>query len=641
MSVAVRRGGGAAVALALLAVAWAVSSRNRARLEDTAAQEAQTQVDASLAATRTSLEKMGEHLLDAARTGSLLRSLEALVTSSVDEATFQDFLRSETAWEPYRKFDASGLFIGDRLVTSTGDEALLAGAGKLVDDARASGTATTWVSAKGRPARLAAARMQKQTPNGGVAVVVVLGEWLTPAALGQAADPSAAVAVTAGGVPLVAAGPGQSGWVERALSTSAGPTLKVAKVMLGPEVGLLVALDAAPAVSRAQGDARRFSLAAFLAALVGGGLTLAFFLWPRKPAVEAELLRETTLQLKKSQEELQKVSTRLSQPGIEAFTPGDTVSVNSNRYRVVAPLGEGGMARVSVAAVEGQEGFRRLFVLKRLKAELLPSAEAVAQFIDEARLGASLVHSNIVPVFDFGRDAEGYYLAQEYIMGRNLDALAQAAMAKTGKPLPVELVLFVAQETLRALDYAHHRADDAGKPLNLVHRDVSPNNLMASERGEVKLLDFGIVKSENRLTQTTPGIVKGNLFFMSPEQARGLPVDARSDLFSLGMVLFVLAAGHTLYGGNTSYDVLTRAALGPVEEDLELIRQLPAPLGPLVEKALKFEPGQRYASAGEFLAAVTATGRVGSAQSMEVLVRDLFARELEEETNRLRGRTEA
>jgi len=636
MSSTVRRVGGAAVAFALFAVAFAVTSRNRARAEDEAAQQAQAAAEASLATSRAGLDKLGTHLLDTAKTGSGLRSLEALVTSSVDAQTFQDFFSTEEAWAPYRKFDASALLIGDHSIASTGDAELMHDATQVADDARAAGNAMAWVSAKGRPARLAAVRMRPQTPNGGVAVVVVLGEWLTPAALAQAVDANAGVAVVAGDEPLVAGTEAQRQLVQQALG-GGNAELRTAESTLGKGVKLLVAVDTGPLLARARDDARRFSVIGFLVDGVLSALVLAFFLWPRKPALDHELLRETTLQLKKSQEELQKVSLRLSQPGVAAFTPGDTISINSNPYITIKELGEGGMATVSVASREGQKGFKRLFVLKRLRPELLGSPEALAAFTDEANLGAKLVHSNIVPVIDVGKDTQGHFIVQEYIQGRNLDALSQASLRHFGKPIPVELVLLVAQETLRALEYAHNLKDDAGKPLHLVHRDISPNNLMISERGELKLLDFGIVKADNRLTETTPGIVKGNLFFMSPEQARGQPVDVRSDLYSLGMVLYVVSSGHTLYGGNTSYEVLSRAAHGLVAEDVALVRALGNPLAPLIERAMQYDPAARFQTASEFLAAVQATGRVGNASQLEALMRTLFAHELADEAAKLRG----
>ncbi len=219
------------------------------------------------------------------------------------------------------------------------------------------------------------------------------------------------------------------------------------------------------------------------------------------------------------------------------------------------------MAKVSLAVTLGEQGFRRQFVVKRLKTELTANPQVIAQFIDEARLGASLVHSNIVPVFDFGRDADGFFMAQEYIMGRDLDAVRRALWQR-GTRLDLKMVLYVAQEALKALSYAHGKTDDTGKAMGLVHRDVSPNNLMVSARGEVKLLDFGIVKADDKLSQTREGMIKGNVFYMSPEQARGLPVDPRADLFSLGLVLYTAFSGETLYRGVTNYDLLTRAGEG-------------------------------------------------------------------------------
>jgi serine/threonine protein kinase len=291
---------------------------------------------------------------------------------------------------------------------------------------------------------------------------------------------------------------------------------------------------------------------------------------------------------------------------------------------------------VSVAEVRGAEGFRRIFVVKRLRPELTSNPEIVNQFIDEARLGASLVHSNIVPVFDFGRDAEGYFLAQEYILGRDVDALVQTSKARRGgRALEPELVLYLAQEALKALAYAHTRADDSGRPLRLVHRDVSPNNLMVSARGEVKLLDFGIVKSEQRITRTQTGVVKGNLYFMSPEQARALEVDARSDLFSLGMVLFSAASGETLYSGNTTFDLINRAGLGPTADDLRRVAALPAPLNAIIAGALEVDPQRRYASADAFAEVVAASGRIGTAAALKGLMELLFADELGAESGRL------
>lgn len=294
------------------------------------------------------------------------------------------------------------------------------------------------------------------------------------------------------------------------------------------------------------------------------------------------------------------------------------------------------MARISVAEVTGAEGFRRLFVVKRLRPELASNADMVSQFIDEARLGASLVHSNIIPVFDFGRDAEGYYIAQEYILGRDIDALIQASKAKRGMPLETSIVLYLAQEALQALSYAHGRRSETGHPLGLVHRDVSPNNLLVSARGEVKLLDFGIVKSEQRLTKTQAGVVKGNMYFMSPEQARAREVDGRSDLFSLGMVLYAAATGAPMYTGKTSFELLNRAGVGPTAEDLRKVAALEAPLNTLVARALTVDPKARFQDADEFALALAATrAAIASATDLQLLIDRLFREELAAESSRL------
>ena len=162
------------------------------------------------------------------------------------------------------------------------------------------------------------------------------------------------------------------------------------------------------------------------------------------------------------------------------------------------------------------------------------------------------------------------------------------------------MVLYAAAETLRALEYAHTKLGEAGRPMGIVHRDVSPSNILVSARGEVKLFDFGIVKAEGRVTKTQHGVVKGNVSFMSPEQARGIAVDGRADLFSLGLVIFYCLTGELLYQGQTTYELLVKAATGPGTEELERIAALPAPCAEIVRKALEVDPTKRYQTAAEF-----------------------------------------
>jgi Protein kinase domain len=408
--------------------------------------------------------------------------------------------------------------------------------------------------------------------------------------------------------------------------------------------GVSMTIGRSPEAALAQSRERAKTLK--IPALAGTGvlmlLALMFGFWaPRAvaPSPDVALLRETADQLRASQDELRRLSQQMmvpNQTGERARDLSDALgstqtSAVPSRYEVVAPLGEGGMAKVSVAVLRGAEGFKRYFVVKRLRPELMGTQEVVNQFIDEARLGASLVNSNIVPIFDFGRDAEGYYLAQEYILGRDVDALLQRSLQIRHRALETSVVLYVAQEALKALSYAHRKTNDAGRPLGLVHRDVSPNNLMVSLQGELKLLDFGIVKSEDRVTQTQAGMVKGNLFFMSPEQAKALPVDQRSDLFSLGLVLFYAASGVTLYSGATSYELMMRAAQGIRPEDRPLLLALGTPLAELLQNVLTNEPSERFADAETFSRAIAKLSSAASSTQLQALMSELFEADLETE----------
>jgi serine/threonine-protein kinase len=206
-------------------------------------------------------------------------------------------------------------------------------------------------------------------------------------------------------------------------------------------------------------------------------------------------------------------------------------------------------------------------VIKRLRPELIADPGAVSQFCDEANLLAALHHPNIVAVHDFGRAQNQYFLAEEYVAGRNLGRILERRLATTRRPLPVEIIAHVGCEILKALEYAHGLRDGDGRPLAIVHRDVSPENVMVSALGEVKLLDFGVVKAEGRLTKTETGVVKGNVTYMAPEQARGLEVDARADLYSLALVLYFCCAGRPLYAADTTYGLLMKAGAGPGIEE--------------------------------------------------------------------------
>ncbi len=303
------------------------------------------------------------------------------------------------------------------------------------------------------------------------------------------------------------------------------------------------------------------------------------------------------------------------------------------RYVLLDRLGEGGMAEVYTAVTYGAEGFRRNFVIKRLRPEMVNNSEVVAAFIDEANLAASLVHTNIVPVFDFGKLGDEYYMAQEYILGRDLGRVNRRALEAEQKPLPLNQVFYAAHETLKALDYAHGKTGKDGKPMNLVHRDVSPNNILVSARGEVKLFDFGIAKAAGRITQTQFGMVKGNVRFMSPEQARGEAVDGRSDLFAVGLVIYYALSGDALYRADTAYNLLVKAAQGPGEKEAANLLNLPKEAQRILERALQANPADRYQTAAEFAQAL-APFIAGAHDALARTMERLFAADIKAEEER-------
>ncbi|WNG40544.1 serine/threonine protein kinase [Archangium violaceum] len=207
------------------------------------------------------------------------------------------------------------------------------------------------------------------------------------------------------------------------------------------------------------------------------------------------------------------------------------------RYELVTPLGTGGMAQVLVARTRGPEGLGRLVALKRILPHLSSDPTIVKQFLDEARIGLRLSHPNLVTFYDFGESQGAYYLVMELVRGVDFDRLL-----KTTKPSPAVTVAIVVQ-ALHGLHAAHLARGEDGAPLHLVHRDLSPHNLMVGFDGRVKVLDFGVAKARAQRTVTLPGIVKGKPLYMSPEQARGQRLDARSDLFSMGLILYEAFTG--------------------------------------------------------------------------------------------------
>jgi serine/threonine-protein kinase len=320
-------------------------------------------------------------------------------------------------------------------------------------------------------------------------------------------------------------------------------------------------------------------------------------------------------------------------PSIEVAA-GGAVSV-IGRYTLVDRIGLGGMAEIYSAVTTGEGSFRRPVVIKRLRPELTADPNAVAQFCDEANLLAAFHHPNIVAVHDFGRWQNQFFLAEEYVQGRDLGRIVGASFSRDGRPPRPEVVAYVAHEILKGLDYAHSMENERGWPMGIVHRDVSPENIVVSPRGEVKLLDFGVVKStEGRAAKTEMGVVKGNVTYMSPEQARGLEVDARADLFSLALVMYFCCTGYPLYAAHTTYGLLMLAGSGPSSDGRTAIQRLPEPIAAVVQRATDANLDSRYASAREMAADLEAAARQGGGPA-SALVAELFGPELKDEAHRI------
>jgi serine/threonine-protein kinase len=265
-------------------------------------------------------------------------------------------------------------------------------------------------------------------------------------------------------------------------------------------------------------------------------------------------------------------------------------------YTLLSRLAVGGMAEIYVAKTRGLGGFEKLVAIKLVHPHLAADAHFVRMLVDEAKILVLLTHANVAQVFDLGCIDDTYYIAMEYVEGMDVHRLQQAA-SRAGELLPIAVSCFITAEVLNGLDYAHRRRDGAGKPLNLVHRDVSPQNVLISHAGEVKLVDFGIAKTNLRGEGTEVGIIKGKYYYMSPEQAWADPMDRRSDIFSTGIVLYEMLTGRMLYSAQSIPELITKVREAEIRPPELLRPEVPAHLSQIVMKALEREPDARYQSA--------------------------------------------
>jgi serine/threonine protein kinase len=304
------------------------------------------------------------------------------------------------------------------------------------------------------------------------------------------------------------------------------------------------------------------------------------------------------------------------------------------RYTLFMPLSTGGMGEIFLARLEGSDGLDTLCVIKKILPHLAQDPHFVERFIDEARILVKLSHGNVAQVLDMGVHDGAPYIALEFIDGKDLRRVLQRTRDRK-LPLPLSFVLSVMSRVLDALAHAHRQRDEHGQELNLVHRDVSPQNVLISYEGEVKVIDFGLAKSAQSASRTNPSVVLGKFMYMSPEQARHKPVDRRSDLYAVGLCLWELVAGRNPFDEVPPGEIMAKVA-NPAIPPLQSVEPLcPAALSRAVERALSPDPAQRFQTAEEFRGVLQGLLQqidpLAGAETTSRFMRDAFAAEYQAE----------
>ncbi|TNE45177.1 MAG: serine/threonine protein kinase [Deltaproteobacteria bacterium] len=303
------------------------------------------------------------------------------------------------------------------------------------------------------------------------------------------------------------------------------------------------------------------------------------------------------------------------------------------RYRLVAKLAVGGMAELFLARQKGVGGFSKTVVIKCVLPYLAQDQDFIAMFLSEARLAAHLNHPNVVQIFDIGSIDGIYYMAMEYIPGQNLREITRKMYRELGddNPPPYNQLAAIFAQAAAGLEYVHNAKDDNNLPLHLVHRDISPNNIIVSYDGQVKIVDFGVAKARNQERQTEVGVLKGRLSYMSPEQVSGWDLDGRSDIYSLGIVLYELTTNRRLFRRKSEPETIQALLHGPVPSPTHFYPDYPPELEAILMKMLERSPDARYQSAAEvqqdLLQFLASQQTFMGPQDISVMLNELFAEE--------------
>src|SRR5262245_20370386 len=272
--------------------------------------------------------------------------------------------------------------------------------------------------------------------------------------------------------------------------------------------------------------------------------------------------------------------------------------IQFGKYTLFERIGRGGMAEVYKGRIQGPAGFERVFVVKRILPHLSDDTSFIKMFVEEAKLSARLNHPNIVHIFELGAVEGEYFISMEYIRGHDLSETMRAIWKALGPPRP-ELVAYIGREACRGLAYAHNLTDENGRPLGMIHRDVSPSNVMLSYEGAVKMLDFGIAKALGDAEPSKNGTLKGKYAYMAPEQTEGDNIDHRSDIFAIGIVLHEVLTGRRLFKGQNDVQTIERVRRCDVPPPSAQNPAVPRELDHILLKALQRDPARRWSNAAD------------------------------------------
>ncbi|HEX8821676.1 MAG TPA: serine/threonine-protein kinase [Archangium sp.] len=308
------------------------------------------------------------------------------------------------------------------------------------------------------------------------------------------------------------------------------------------------------------------------------------------------------------------------------------------KYLLLERINVGGMAEVFTAKAFGVEGFERILAIKKILPTMAEDDEFITMFIDEARISVQLNHANVVHIHELGKHEDTYFIAMEYVAGRDVRTLLERYRRRK-EIMPTAQAVFIASKMCEGLDYAHRKKDARGQDLGIIHRDVSPQNILVSYEGEVKIIDFGIAKAANRSQKTQAGILKGKFGYMSPEQVRGLPIDRRSDVFAVGVILYEMLTGERLFVGESDYSTLEKVRNADIPTPRQFNPNVPAGLEKVMLKALARDVEDRYQWASDFqedlMRFLLAGDAIYSSKHLSGFMKEVFAEDILREAEKM------